>query len=509
MSNCDISHWVADNALKSPAKVAIRFEGRETTYSALENRVARISGALRNTLGIRPGDRISFLGDNCPEILELLFASARVGAIFVPLNARMTIEQQQVFLESAQPACLFVDFKYLDAAQACLVEYPNIELVVFGGNVLNGTAAKPLDDILKSASLLESTDERPLSTPVLMAYTSGTTGSPKGALLSQESLYYSALNSIQMFEMTSQDEILTVIPMYHIGGLSIQSVPAIYIGATVTIHRQLNPARTLRDIERYRITHIVGRPPVSRAISSHSDWEETDLSSMRSYGCGSARVPLDVMSPWFARGVPVQQLYGMTEALPPVIGVSIGDARRKAGSIGKPAIHVEARIVDRNMRDVQVGERGEILLRSPCIISAYWRNPAATEETFHDGWFRTGDVGHQDDDGYFYVDDRIKDIVIVGASNVYPADGERILAECEAIEEAAIVGRPDPELGESLVACVVLKEGHNMNSRDLRALFKGRLAAYQHPHHVMFMESIPHTALGKIQKAALRRIVRD
>jgi fatty-acyl-CoA synthase len=312
-----------------------------------------------------------------------------------------------------------------------------------------------------------------------------------------------------MFEMTRQDEILTVIPMYHIGGLSIQSVPAIYIGATVTIHRQLNPARTLRDIERHRITHIVGRPPVSRAISSHADWDETDLSSMRSYGCGSARVPLDVMSPWFARGVPVQQLYGMTEALPPVIGVSIGDARRKAGSIGKPAVHVEARIVDRKMCDVQTGERGEILLRSPCIISAYWRNPEATQETFHEGWFRTGDVGHQDDNGYFYVDDRIKDIVIVGASNVYPADGERILAECDAIEEAAIVGRPDPELGETLVACVVLKEGHEMDSRALRALFKGRLATYQHPHHVMFMESIPHTALGKIQKNALRRIVRN
>lgn len=509
MSNYDISRWVADNALKSPAKVAIRFEGRETTYSALENRIARISGALQGTLEVEPGDRISFLGDNCPEILELLFACARVGAIFVPLNARMTTEQLQVFLDSAQPKYLFVDYKYLDAAEACLTEYPEVELIVFGGNLLNEHAAKPLGLLLVEASPLESTNAHSLADPVLMAFTSGTTGSPKGALLSQVALYYSALNSIQMFEMTDRDEILTVIPMYHIGGLSIQSVPAIYAGATITIHRQLNPARTLRDIEHYRITHIVGRPPVSRAISSHPDWDKTDLSSMRSYGCGSARVPLDVMSPWFARGVPVQQLYGMTEALPPVIGVSISDARRKAGSIGKPAIHVEARIVDRNMRDVQRGERGEILLRSPCIINAYWRNPQATEETFHDSWFRTGDVGHQDDDGYYYVDDRIKDVVIVGASNVYPADGERILAECEAIEEAAIVGRPDPELGESLVACVVLKEGHKMNSRELRALFKGRLAPYQHPHHVLFMDSIPHTALGKIQKNALRQIVRD
>jgi len=342
-----------------------------------------------------------------------------------------------------------------------------------------------------------------------MAFTSGTTGNPKGALLSQEALHYSALNSVRMFEMTSRDEILTVVPMYHIGGLSIHSVPALQIGATVTILRHIDPAMALREIERHRITLLVGRPAVSRAISSHENWASTDISSLRSFSSGSTRVPLDSMAPWFARGVPVQQLYGMTEALPPVIGVSIQDARRKAGAIGKPAAHVEARIVDLNMRDVAPGERGEIALRGKCIFKDYWQNREATEETFRDGWFLTGDVGHQDDDGYFYVDDRIKDIVIVDASNVYPVDGERILAECEAIEEAAIVGRPDPELGETLVACVVLKEGHKMNSQELRALFEGRLATYQHPHHVMFMDSIPHTALGKIQKSALREIVRD
>lgn len=342
-----------------------------------------------------------------------------------------------------------------------------------------------------------------------MAYTSGTTGNPKGALLSQDAILHSALNSINMFEMTEKDEVLTVVPMYHIGGLSIHSIPALKIGATVTIHRNLDPALVLKDIERYRITLLVGRPPVSRAISSHADWDNTDLSSMRSMSSGSMRVPLESMAPWFARGVPVQQLYGMTEALPPVIAVSIPDARRKAGSIGKPAMYVEARVVDRHMRDVAPGERGEIVLRGKCVFSAYWQNEGATAETFRDGWFLTGDVGHRDDDGYFFVDDRVKDIVIVGASNVYPADGERILAECEAIEEAAIVGRPDPELGESLVACVVLKEGHQMNSRELKALFEGRLAPYQHPHHVMFMDSIPHTALGKIQRNVLRDMVRS
>lgn len=507
MTTCDISDWIAQNAVSIPQKVAIRFENREITYAALEDRVARLSGILTGKLNIGVGDRVSFLGDNCPEILELLFACARIGAIFVPLNARMTPEQLTVFLDSAQPGCIFVDARYQEAARACCVQQRNIQTVLFGVSPTGDADCQTLEELRHAADPVACGSRVPLSAPLLMAYTSGTTGNPKGALLSQEALQYSAMNSLRMFEMTECDEILTVIPMYHIGGLSIHSVPAMMVGATVTIHRYLDPAQALGDIEKYRITLMVGRPEVSRAISRHESWPEADISSLRSFSSGSTRVPLDSMAPWFARGVPVQQLYGMTEALPPVVAVSIADARRKAGSIGKPAAHVEARIVDRNMRNVQPGERGEIILRSKCIFTEYWRNPEATRETFHDGWFLTGDVGHQDDDGYFYVDDRIKDIVIVGASNVYPADGERILAECDAIEEAAIVGRPDPELGESLVACVVLKKGQKMNSRELRDLFKGRLASYQHPHHVMFMDAIPHTPLGKIQKTALRRIV--
>ncbi len=509
MNTFDISSWVSDNAERSPEKVVIRFEEAELTYAQMENRIAHLSGALSKVLGIRPGDRVSFLGQNCPEILELLFACARIGAIFVPLNSRMTTEQHCIFIENATPKCLFVDATYLDAADACQRAAPVESVIVFGHRPQSRDELPYLDDILMVAEPIACGRRIPITAPVLMAYTSGTTGSPKGALLTQEALYYSALNSTGMFEMTSQDEILTVVPMYHIGGLSIQSTPAIFAGATVTIHREIDPALALRDIERYRITLLVGRPTVSRAISSHPNFETADLSSFRVHSSGSTRVPLEAMAPWFARGVPVQQLYGMTEALPPVIGVPLADARRKAGSIGKPAAHVEARIVDKNMRDLQPGERGEIALRGKCVFTEYWNNAEATAQTFRDGWFLTGDVGHVDDDGYFYVDDRIKDVVIVGASNVYPADGERILAECDAIEEAAIVGRPDPELGESLVACVVLKEGHEMDSRQLRELFKGRLASYQHPHHVMFMDSIPHTALGKIQKSALRQIVRD
>ncbi|NKB56614.1 MAG: AMP-binding protein [Alphaproteobacteria bacterium] len=508
MKTYDISSWIAEKARRAPDKVAIRFEGRETRYGQFEDRIAHLSGAFADTLGIEQGDRIAFLGDNCPEILELLFACARTGAILVPLNIRMTTEQLGVFLNNAKPRYLFVCANHFDSAEACLQQYPSMRLIGIGDDTHSEQDKSDMRALVTAATPLDHDRRFPPSTPVLMIYTSGTTGLPKGALISQEALYHSALNSIGVFEMVRHDEVLTAVPMYHIAGLSIHSVPAMLAGATVTIHREFDAGDVLRDIERLRVTVLLARPVVSRAISSHSDWENTDISSLRTLGTGGTGVPLASMAPWFARGIPVQQLYGLTEAMPPVIAVPIEDARRKAGSIGKPSAHVESRIVDRWMRDVEPGERGEIALRGKCVFSEYWANPEATEQNFRDGWFMTGDVGHIDDDGYFYIDDRIKDIVIVGGSNIYPADGERILAECEAIEEAAIVGRPDPELGESIVACVVLKEGYAMTSKELRALFVGRLAVYQHPHHVAFMDSLPRTGLGKIEKSTLRTMVR-
>lgn len=504
----DISNWIAHRAEWSPGKVALRFEGQEVTYAQLEERVARLAGGLADELGVGRGDRVAYLGWNSPALLELLFACARLGAIFVPLNARMTVEQHRPFLSNCQPRCLVVESVFHQHVERCLEDRERVSIVLFGGSSPEESGGLKWEVIVGSDNPRPTNTKLPLSTPLLIAYTSGTTGVPKGALLTQEALFYNAMNATAAFDLTSRDEVLTVLPMFHVGGMNIHTTPALHAGATVTIHRQFDPARALQEIEQRRITLLLAVPSAARALISHPDWEKTDISSLRCVGIGATVVPPDMMRPWFERDVPVTQTYGLTETCPIAIVVPLEETERKLGSVGKPVLYCQARVIGENRNGMRTGERGEIVLRGPNLLTEYWMNPEATKEAFIDGWFRTGDVGHVDEEGYFYVDDRIKDIIIVGPSSVYPADLERILAECNGIVEAAVVGRPDPELGEVPVACVVLKAGHSMSVNQVKALFEGRLAQYQHPRDVVFMDSLPHTALGKVQKSLLREQVK-
>ncbi len=501
----EISSWIAHRASWSPGKVAVRFEGREITYAQLEKDVACLAGGLLNELEVQRGDRIAYLGQSSPELLELLFACARVGAIVVPLNARMTVEQLRIVLSNCQPRCIFVESSFRQHAESCLKGGEAVRLVLFAGPSSGDLDSLELEGLIGEAKAIQGNNELPLDTPVLISYTSGTTGGPKGVVLTQEALFYSALNSTLAYDMTSSDEVLTIFPMFHVGGMTVHTTPAIHAGGTVNILRQFDPGRALKEIERRGVSIMVASPAMARAFTSHPDWENTNISSLRCVAFGAAIVTVEVIRPWAERAVPTVGIYGLTEALPPAIGVPLNGPQGKVGSIGIALLYYQARVVDEHMQELGTDARGEIVLKGPGIFKEYWANPAATEEAFSDGWFHTGDVGHIDEDGYFYIDDRMKDIVIVGASNVYPADLERILDECEAIAEVAVIGRPDAETGEALVACVVVKEGHSLTAEQVKALFEGRLASYQHPQDVVFMESLPHTAVGKVQKPELRQ----
>ena len=504
----EISSWIAHWSSWSPGKTAIRFEGREITYGQLEQQVGRLAGGMASELGVQPGDRIAYLGQSSPELLELLFACARVGAILVPLNARMTVEQLRVILANCHPRCILVESLFREHAAGCLEGMAGTTTIIFGGTSSGEFGSLEMETLVRTTNPVQWNKELPLSTPALIAYTSGTTGIPKGAVLTQEALFYSALNSTLAYNMTSEDEVLTIFPMFHVGGLTVQTTPAIHAGATVNILRQFEPGPALKEIESRRVTIMVASPAMSRAFTSHPEWATTDISSLRCVALGAAIVTSEVIRPWAERAVPTAGIYGLTEALPPATAVP-ANAEGKIGSIGVTPLYYQARIVDGNMLDVGPDGRGEIVLKGPALFKEYWANPEATQGAFSDGWFHTGDVGHVDEDGYFYIDDRMKDIVIVGASNVYPADLERILDECEAIAEVAVVGRPDAETGEALVACVVLKEGHSLDADQVKALLEGRLASYQLPQDVVFMDSLPHTAVGKVQKPELRQMVLD
>jgi fatty-acyl-CoA synthase len=289
-----------------------------------------------------------------------------------------------------------------------------------------------------------------------------------------------------------------------VGGLNIQTTPAIAAGAAVTITRRFDPGEVLRLVHSRRPTLLLAVPAVAQALASDPAFATTDLSCLRCLTTGSSTVPEAVIRPWLDRGVPVTQVYGMTESGPTAIALSIADAARKVGSCGKPALHTEARLVGADGEDVARGARGEIWLRGPNLTAGYWRNPEATRQAFAGGWFKTGDIGHQDEEGFFYVDDRKKDVVISGGENIYPAELENVLADCPAIAEAAVIGRPDPRWGEIPVACVVLKPGSSLSRADVLALFRDRLARYKHPRDVVFLDALPRTAMGKVQKFALR-----
>ena len=340
--------------------------------------------------------------------------------------------------------------------------------------------------------------------PVTIVYTSGTTGRPKGSLLTQNALFYNAANAIAAHDITRYDHGLTTLPMFHVGGMNIHTTPSIHAGAMTTIQARFVPVDTLAAISNRKPTIFLTVPAMPLSMIAHPDWETTNLSSLRFVGIGSAAVPEVVLRAFLVRGIPATQIYGLTESAPIAICLPLADVERKMGSCGKPALHTKARIVDNQDRPVIPGEAGEIHLQGENLFAKYWRNELDTNEAHEGEWFRTGDIGHQDEDGYYYIDERKTDVVISGGENIYPAELENILADCTDLIEAAVIGRPDGRWGEVPIACVVRRPESNIQDAEILELFEGRLARFKHPRAVVFLKALPRNAMGKVEKFTLR-----
>ena len=503
-SQTDISGWIAQRAGWAPNDIAIRFEGSGISYAALEDRIGRTAGALAGDLDIGEGDRVAHLGVNAPEMIDLLFACARLGAIFVPLNGRLTVEEHLWQLRDCGADLLFVEPDYFDHAAELAAVLPNLRLATYAGADPRWPGLEPLR---------RSADPRPpslcanLRRPAKIVYTSGTTGRPKGAVLSQEALFYTALNGQSVFEFTSADRILTAIPLFHVGGMNIQTLPALRAGATVTLHRRFDPAAVLTTLVEERTTLLAIVPTMARALFALPDFADADLSSLRCVCMGSSSVPPALFAPWHARGLPVNQVYGLTESGPTAVALPIADGFTRSASAGKPVLHCDAKIVAGDSgREAPPGEIGEIWLRGPNLMTEYWGNPDATAEAYtEDGWFRTGDLARVDRDGYFFVEDRKTDMIVSGGENIYPAELERVLAGSEDLAEFAVVGRPDEKWGETPVCIAVPKPGAAVSEFSVLALFEGRLARYKRPRAVVLTNGpLPRTPLGKVRKFELR-----
>ena len=499
----DLCTLIERNAAFAPDKPAVRFDDETLSYAAFNVRIEKAARALKTGLGVNRGDRVAILSLNRPDYLVLLYACARLGAMLVPLNWRLAVAEQLFILSDAAT-------KVLVLQQAFSAILPDLEENLPDTAVIGLDFAPPCG--ITWASLLTQgrgngrNPHTDLTCPLLIVYTSGTTGRPKGAVLRQEALLWNGVMSQHMHGLTSDDHVLTVLPFFHVGGLNIQTTPALHHGATVTIHPRFTPDATLAAFERDRPTLTVLVPATIQAVTEHPAWAATDLSSLKAVSTGSTIVPQHLIDRFVARGVPVLQVYGSTETCPIAIYTRLGGDLSREGSTGLSGLCCEATIFDDAGNELPPGIAGEIGVRGPNVFYEYWGNELATREALHDGWYRTGDIGRRDGDGYFWVQDRKKNLIISGGENIYPAEVERVLMEHPEVVECGVIGRADPRWDEVPVAYVVTRSGSNVASEELKLHVQSQLARFKVPRDIIFVEDLPRTALGKVQHFMLKEL---
>jgi fatty-acyl-CoA synthase len=499
----DLCSLIERNAAFTPDKPAIRFEGKTLSYAALNARVEQTARALKSELGVSRGDRVAILSLNRPDYLVLLYACARLGAMLVPLNWRLAVAEQLFILSDAAAKVLLLEQAFAAILPAVEKSLPETSVVGIDFSPAGGASLETLLTQARDDGRNPHTD---LSCPLLIVYTSGTTGRPKGAVLRQEALLWNGVMSQHMHGLTSDDHVLTVLPFFHVGGLNIQTTPALHYGATVTIHSRFTPDTTLAAIEHDRPTLTVLVPATIQAVSDHPNWGTTDLSSLKAISTGSTIVPQHLIDRFVARGVPVLQVYGSTETCPIAVYTRLGGDVTREGSTGLPGLCCEAAIVDESGEELPPGMPGEIAVRGPNVFYEYWGNEEATREALHDGWYRTGDIGRRDGDGYFWVHDRKKNLIISGGENIYPAEVERVLLEHPEVSECAVIGRPDPRWDEVPVAYVIRRTGCLVDVDSLKVHVETQLARFKVPREIIFVDDLPRTALGKVQHFMLKQL---
>jgi fatty-acyl-CoA synthase len=506
-SAANLSEWIAGHANRTPDKIAIRFDASDWSYAALAREVERLAAALAAG-GVARGATVALLGLNSPREIALLAACARLGALFMPLNWRLAAPEHREMLAECAPAALFVEAAFVAQSAGLAAGLRNATLVALTGPTPVGWLGYDAF-VARGASRAPPQDpEIDPETPLLICYTSGSTGAPKGVLLSQQAVQTNARHSAEMHALTAQDLVLTTLPLFHVGGLNNQTTPALRAGATVVLHRKFDVDAAFDAIEREGVTLTVLVPAQLMAMIAHPRWARVDLSGLRMITTGSTIVPERVIDAVHGRGVPLVQIYGSTETCPIAAYLKPEDARRKAGSAGRAARDCELRIVDEGDRDVAPGAQGEILVRGSNVMSGYWNQPQATAMALAGGWFHSGDIGHFDADGYLWIDGRKKDMIISGGENIAPAEIENVLLECSEIAEASVVGQSDERWGEIVVAVVVPAAGCTSLTRErVLALLVGRIARYKHPKRVLIVPELPKTPLGKVRKDEVRRLV--
>jgi fatty-acyl-CoA synthase len=489
-----LGRWLSDRARNTPDRIAIEFLGTAVTYRELDERAQRIAAGLA-ARGLRRGDRLATLTASSPEHVAVFFGCARLGVVLQPLSWRLAAAELAYQLDDAEPALLLVSAEHGDLAEETGTRIPVERL----------GEADPCDFPSQEHAAAEVEDQAEDDDALLLVYTSGTTGRPKGALLSHANCFWTNLSFDRTTDLRDSDVVLSVLPQFHVGGWNVQPLLAWWKGAKVVLEPSFDSGRTLQLIEESRVTTMMGVPATYLFMAQDPRFEIADLSSLRLAVVGGAPMPEPLLETWRDRGVAIVQGYGLTEAAPNVLCLPPEDATRKLGFAGRPYPHVDVALRDPDTGALLQGAAtGELVVSGPNVFSGYWRNPEATAAAFADGWLRTGDVAERDGEGYYRIIDRIKDMVISGGENVYPAEIESVLHAHAAVAEASVVGVPDERWGEACLAFVVLAPGREASEEELIEHCRGSLARFKVPRGVRFLEVLPRSALNKVAKEELR-----
>lgn len=502
--NFGLGTWPARRVLLTPDAPAWTFEGIRRSYAEVDLRVRKLANAF-TAIGVQLGDRVAYMGFNHPAVLETLFALGRIGAIAVLLNARLTHGEVDYMIDDSGAQVFLFGAEQRSIAHRFNADKPGLTtLSIDYDDELDSDWAVDYEQFLESGSETDALTRVELEDPCLIMYTSGTTGRPKGAVLSHANMMYSGLNCIISTDIRHDDVCLAVAPLFHIAGLNALVLPVFLKGGHILIQRQFNPIAVIDSLVNGHVTSMFSVPAMLDAMAAVDGFEQKTFPAMRTLIVGGAPVPARVLRQWNSRGVELQQGYGFTEAAPAVTLLASSDAIRKEGSAGKPQFFMDVRVVTENGRGAQTDETGEVYARGLSIIRGYWNNSVATAEAFDGEWYRSGDIASKDEDGFHFLKDRSKDMYISGGENVYPSEVESALLDLSGVLEAAVIGVPDNRWGEIGKAFLVLEEGHSLDPDQIASALEDRLARYKVPKLFEQLDTLPRTATGKVQKHLLR-----
>jgi fatty-acyl-CoA synthase len=501
-----LSGWFEQRTQLTPKRRALTFEGTTWTYAEMMERIECVATVLREG-GVRHGDRVAFLGFNHPSFFLTMFASSRLGAIFVPLNFRLTGPELSFIINDAGVHTIVADPTHRSVIDGISHELPCHRFLATEAAV--GDLQGPwlsLDALAAEAGRLANAEPLDPDEVALIMYTSGTTGRPKGAMLTHANIWWNNSIALLLADILETDVSLVVAPLFHIGGLNVTTLQVWMKGGENVLHRSFDPAAFLRDIATYGVTITFAVPAMLLFVSQHPEFAAADLTTVRSIVCGGAPVPEAIIKLYLGRGIQINQGYGLTETAPCATFLTPEHSLARLGSAGRAPMFIDLKLVDAEGATVaEPLAKGEICVRGPNVMKGYWNRPEATAQAIDpEGWFHTGDVGYFDEDGFLFVADRIKDMVITGGENVYPAEVESVLYEHPAVAEVAVIGLPDERWGEAVTAVAVLKPESELSLQQLRDFASESLAGYKLPSRLKLVAALPRNPAGKVLKFELR-----